>query len=85
MYVHSAQACIIIIMGVHKHTLLIHVQVRTLVMHICIFILRIYVRSKEVNKCTITCELTFLVKIVNSNVIPTLHGCCSYSYFGAQE
>ena len=41
-------------------------------------------RTKEVSKCTLTSEQAFLVKIANSNVMPTLHGFNWYLSFGAQ-
>ena len=40
---------------------------------------------KEVSKCIVTSELSVLVKIANSNVMPTLRGFRWYPYFGAQE
>ena len=43
-------------------------------------------RSKESNKCTVNYEQSILIKILNSNVMPTLHRFCwyLYLYFGAQ-
>ena len=42
-------------------------------------------RTKEVSECTVTSERSVLVKIANSNVMPTLRGFRWYPYFGAQE
>ena len=42
-------------------------------------------RTKKVNKCAVTSERSVLVKIANSNFIPTLRGFCWYLYFVAQE
>ena len=48
-------------------------------MYVCIFILRICARRRHyLNE-------TFLVKIVNSNFMPTLRGFRWYPYFVAQE
>ena len=41
-------------------------------------------RTKEVNVLELLNEV-FLVKIANSNVVPTLRGFRWYPYFGAQE
>ena len=40
---------------------------------------------KKVNECAVTSERSVLVKITNSNVIPTLCAFRWYTYFVAQE
>ena len=56
-------------------------------MYLRIFIIIVDMRTKEVSKCTEVLNEAFLVKIANSNVMPTctLRGFRWYPYFGAQE
>ena len=42
-------------------------------------------RTKKVNECAVTFEQSVLVKIANSNFMPTLRGFRWYLYFVAQE
>ena len=42
-------------------------------------------RTKKVNECTVISEGSIVVKIMNSNVMPTMHGFRWYPYFVAQD
>ena len=42
-------------------------------------------RTKKVSECTVTSERSVLVKIVNSNFVPTLREFRWYPFFVAQE
>ena len=42
-------------------------------------------RTKKVSECAVTSERSVLVKIVNSNFMPTLRGFRWYPYFVTQE
>ena len=51
---------------------------------LCIIILHIYIedmRTKKVSECAVTSELSVLVKIANSNFVPTLRGFRWYPFF----
>ena len=70
-------------MCLHEHTHLISVHEHYSYVRTHIYIEDM--RTKKVNKCAVTSEEAFLVKIANSNVIPTLCGFRWYPYFVAQE
>ena len=65
----------------HTHTLFISMSTSYVHMHIYIADMR----TKKVSKCAVTYERSFLVKILNINVMPTLRGFRRYPYFVSQE